>query len=927
MGVVYRARQRSLNREVALKMIPFGALAGEEALRRFRAEAEAAAQLQHPNIVAIHEVGERGGQHFFSMELVRGDTLADRLQHGPLPAREAASLLQLVARAVHYAHQQGILHRDLKPANILLDSAGQPHVTDFGLAKRLDSDATLTLTGQVLGSPNYVAPEQAAGARGSVGPRSDVYALGAVLYHALTGRPPFQAEGIEALLDQVFNQEPVPPRLLNPIVPRDLETVCLKCLEKDPARRYSSAAGLAEDLGRWLQGEPVKARPVTRVQRAAKWARRRPAVAALSACLALLLLVIAIGSPIAALQFRKQRDLAAMNFLAARQAVETYLSRVTENPKLGTADFQSLRRGLLETAVPFLEDLARRRPQDPRLREETLWALDKLADLRFRMGDVSNAIVLQRQLILVTASDLSASHDRPRSLVTVSGYYVRLGRSLTVAGQFDEAERALAEGIDLAEQARKEAPARPEVLPALADAQLGLGLARFSAKDLAEAEHAMREGLKSVQAWVAKEPRNGEAARKLAEAYDSLGLAMKESGKYADAAAAYREGVALLEKLIGDGPAGVDQRKGLSYLQMNLGVTLNRLGKFTEAEAAHRQALRLNETLAAEFPSTPAYQMDVARSLANLATVLQHDRPAEAEASLDQAVRRVEPVVATHPDIPSYRQTLGTLLWEVADSQTEDGKLAEAEKNCQRAVEVLSQLVTEFPKTADHRMQLARSYNILSRIFVEEKRLPEAERALHESLQQFESLTAAFPMTLEYEAGLASAFYDLADTLAQDNRAADARAMAQRALQIQQRLIETNPQATDYRNDLPNVVMLWLNTVRQTGDHGALSAHLDDYIKAIPEPARLGDAYVAMAELAAAAIQVAQQDGTLSPTQQTNCARRYADQAVALLHQAITHGAEPNTLADKPAFAPLQTDPGFVALLAHPPLPQAAASR
>jgi tetratricopeptide (TPR) repeat protein len=959
MGVVYRARQRSLNREVALKMIPFGALAGEEALRRFRAEAEAAAQLQHPNIVAIHEVGERGGQHFFSMELIRGGTLADRLRPGPLPAREAATLLQTVARAVHYAHEQGILHRDLKPANILLDAAGQPHVTDFGLAKRMDSEATLTLTGQVLGSPNYMAPEQAAGTRGNVGPRSDLYALGAVLYHALTGRPPFQAEGMEALLEQVFNQEPVAPRLLNPSVPPDLETACLKCLDKDPARRYSSAAELADDLRRWLEGEPIKARPVTRTQRAVKWARRRPAVAALSASLAIVLLVVAIGSPIAAVQFRRQRDLAAMNFLAARQAVETYLSRVTENPKLGTADFQSLRRGLLETAVPFLEDLARRRPQDPRLREETLWALDKLADLRFRMGEVSNAIVLQRQLIQATAPDLSAaragSRDRVQSLVKASGYQVSLGRSLTAAGQFGEAQRALTEAIGLAEQAHAEArravlspdsPApspgsglkpqdarlktqdsRLRTEPALADAQLGLGLARFSAKDLDGAERAMHEGLKWLQIWAVQEPQNGEAARKLAEAYDSLGLALKENGKYADAGAAYREGVGVLEKLIANGASGADQRKGLSMLLMNLGVVQNRLGNSAEAEAAQRQALRLSENLAAEFPSTPAYQMDAARSLANLATVLRQDHPVEAEAALEQAVRRVEPVVATHPDIPSYRQTLGTLLWEVADSQADNHKLAEAEKSCQRAIEVLSQLVTEFPKTADHRYQLARTYSIQSRVFREAKRMPEAERALRENLLQFESLNASFPGTLEYEASLASAAYDLADTLAEENQATEARAKAQRALEVQRQIVETNPQAADYRNDLPSVILLWLNTVRLTGDHGTLSAHLDDFIKAVPDPARLGDAYETAAELAAAAIPLAQKDATLSSAQQADCARCYAGQALASLREAIAHGAkEPGTWAAKPAFAPLQGEPGFVELLARLPTPQSAAA-
>jgi len=236
-------------------------------------------------------------------------------------------------------------------------------------------------------------------------------------------------------------------------------------------------------------------------------------------------------------------------------------------------------------------------------------------------------------------------------------------------------------------------------------------------------------------------------------------------------------------------------------------------------------------------------------------------------------------------------------------------------------------LVTEYPKTPDHRMQLARTYNILSRVLLEGKRVPEAERALRESLQQFESLTAAFPMTLEFEAGLASAAYDLADTLAQENRAVEARDMAKRALEVQRRLVQANPQATDYRSDLPNVVMLWLSTVRLNGDHSTLSAHLDDYIKATPDPTGVGDAYEAAAELAAAAIQLAQKDAGLSTARQAGCASRYSNQAVAFLRQAISHGAKPAAWADKPAFAPLQTDPAFAALLSQPPVTQSAASR
>jgi tRNA A-37 threonylcarbamoyl transferase component Bud32 len=261
MGVVYKARQKRLNRLVALKMILAGRLADEEDVQRFRTEAEAAARLRHPNIVAVHEVGTINGQHFFSMQFIEGRTLAQRLTEGPLPGRTAAGYVRQIAGAVHYAHRQGIVHRDLKPSNILLDHDDQPHVTDFGLAKRLDAgDPTLTRTGDVLGTPSYMAPEQAAAKVKELGPACDVYGLGAVLYEALTGRPPFQGATTVDTLEQVRSQEPVPPRLLNPKVDRDLETICLKCLEKDPVCRYANADEVAADLQRYLNGESIRAR-------------------------------------------------------------------------------------------------------------------------------------------------------------------------------------------------------------------------------------------------------------------------------------------------------------------------------------------------------------------------------------------------------------------------------------------------------------------------------------------------------------------------------------------------------------------------------------------------------------------------------------------------------------------------------------------
>jgi WD40 repeat protein len=291
MGVVYRAKQLSLGRIVALKMILAGPFASKQVIQRFRGEVTAAALLQHPNIVAIHDVGIHDGQHYFSMDYVAGQNLSQLVGTRPLPPAKAARYIKLVAEALQYAHEQGVLHRDLKPSNVLVDTSDQPRITDFGLAKRLDGDSSLTMTGQMLGSPNYMPPEQASSQRGKVGRHSDVYGLGAILYHLLTARPPFQAESFESTIHQVLNVEPVSPRLLNSSVPPDLETICVKCLQKEPSRRYQSVQELADELNLFLRHEPIHARPITRAERAWRWCRRNPVVAGLGVALVLAIVI------------------------------------------------------------------------------------------------------------------------------------------------------------------------------------------------------------------------------------------------------------------------------------------------------------------------------------------------------------------------------------------------------------------------------------------------------------------------------------------------------------------------------------------------------------------------------------------------------------------------------------------------------------
>jgi tetratricopeptide (TPR) repeat protein len=409
MGVVYKARQQSLNRLVAIKMIRAGLWASDDEVRRFRNEAEAVANLDHPQIVTIHEVGEHDGHHYFSMKLVDGPSLAGHLPRYRTDPRSVARLVAEVARAVHHAHQRGILHRDLKPSNILLDAEGHPHVTDFGLARRIAEGSDLSVSGSVLGTPAYMSPEQASGRRTAVTTAADVYGLGAVLYATLTGRPPFQGETIAAILDQVRERTPVRPRLINRLVDRDLETICLKCLEKDPKARYDSAAALADDLDRWFAGRPIHARRTPAWERALKWARRRPAAAALVALgLALALGAAGAGERYAAYRHAEDQRVARLRLEAGDDLARGQRQRA---------------EGLLNAAQVTLTALHARLRPEPRLADLQRRVAEALGDVQDRLAARERftrfgrlrdqALVLDGHAVIFPESLMSVSAGAP----------------------------------------------------------------------------------------------------------------------------------------------------------------------------------------------------------------------------------------------------------------------------------------------------------------------------------------------------------------------------------------------------------------------------------------------------------------------------------------------------------------------------------
>jgi serine/threonine-protein kinase len=383
MGVVYKARHPRLNRAVALKMLLAGPYAGPGELERFFREAQTVAGLRHANIVQVHEAGDVDGRPYFAMEFVEGGSLAQNLTGKPQPPRQAAALVATVAEAVHTAHQRGVVHRDLKPGNILLTADGTPKLTDFGLARQLDSAGGLTQSGAPVGTPSYMAPEQAEGKSRDIGPMVDVYALGAILYELLTGRPPFRGATAAETVQQVIHQEPAPPCRLNASVPRDLETVCLKCLQKDAQRRYPSAVALAEDLGRWQRGEPVAARPVTRVERVLRWAGRNRMAAGLVFTV-LALLGVAVGAGLREWARAAQR----------RAEVANWEARLNEAISLQ-------QEGRYAESGTILEQLSDAGPDDLRERIERAWTdlslVERLDAIRVNRGIFQQGLFNRRR--------------------------------------------------------------------------------------------------------------------------------------------------------------------------------------------------------------------------------------------------------------------------------------------------------------------------------------------------------------------------------------------------------------------------------------------------------------------------------------------------------------------------------------------------
>ena len=697
MGVVYRARQISLNRQVALKMINNSEFASEDQLRRFQNEAEAVAALDHPGIVPIYEVGSFEDQRYFSMKLIDGRGMEKALEDLKSNPREAARIVAEVADSVYHAHQRGILHRDLKPANILLDHLNHPHVTDFGLAKRIEAEEGMTVSGAVLGTPAYMSPEQAAGQISAITTVSDVYGLGAILFAALTNRAPFVGDSIMITLDRVRTLPAEPPSRLNARVPRDLEVICLKCLEKDSRQRYVSAQALADDLRRWLGGEPISARPVSQATRLKMWARRNPVLAGLSISLVFALIFGILGIT---LQWRvavAQRDRAVTQERLAREA-----------------ERQALRQ----------EGIARGAEEKAALSRDAAQTSEKLA-VAARAEAEKNYQLASRQATL--------------ALNTIQDLIIRVQSGLKQPGLFDLKTEIINKALERVDDVANIYQGTTNKEATTLAALMELGRIYYRTGKIEKATKIFLQCEEIGRARIIIKKGSDPARNNLVSALGELGLCSLENNRDLDAALAYdREALSILQDIL-DHPMRQDRvierketLKRLGDFHFKIGSIFLGMGEIKKSIAEYRQAYSIHTELLAGSKGDPeliqAAAID-ALTLGNGSYLLGNNEVADRD--FRDCFELIEKFDQVKKGSAEARSLLANYYTIIGLYHFRIGRLAEARREYQAARDELLALKKADPQNIFYRGELVSVLGRLGRLEETEKK-PDAARAAFE---------------------------------------------------------------------------------------------------------------------------------------------------------------------------------------------------
>jgi eukaryotic-like serine/threonine-protein kinase len=853
MGVVYEAVQRSLRRRVALKVLPFAAAMDATQLRRFQTEALAAAQLHHTHIVPVYSVGCERGVHYYAMQFIEGQTLAQAIAERrrieePALSREATSRVPLAptgrgvrgeggraetgrfvvgggsvprpespdgagsyieppkptasapssrtreycrtaaalgiqaAEALDHAHKLGIVHRDIKPANVLLDIQGRLWITDFGLA-RLQDDAGLTITGDLLGTLRYMSPEQALAKRGYLDHRTDIYSLGATLYELVTLRPAVDGQDRQEVLRKIAQDEPIAPRQLNPAIARELETILLKTLSKEPESRYNTALELADDLRRFLEHKPIKARRPSLGERASKWSRRhRTAVAAAFFVLLFAVVTLAASTVLIARQQRaaeKQRD-------EARQAVDDMYTEVAEQWLAQQPALEPVQRTFLQKALHYYQRFASERSTVPKVRLKTAQAYHRVGMIQQKLGQSQEAEAAFRQAMTILEKLLAAAPATPEYRGELAATHDSLGAFLIFDGHQIEAEPLYRRAIALREDLMAESPSEPRYLSGLAVSYTNLGALLFETGRLQDAEPLFRRAIGLGERLADDSPSVLDNRRELGRSHHDLAMLLVDTGRVKEAQIAYRRAVALWEKLADESPSIPRSQSDLMNGEDGLGVLLLRSGRFAEAEPLFRSAIVLGERLVAGSPSVPLYLRNLATSYGNLGGLLMGmGRSSEAEEASRKAVALSERLVVHAPSVQWHWEVLAFSNCSLAVVLEQTGQDAGAENAFRRAISVLEKLRAESPSVPRYQSTLAKVHDDLSWLLSRTGRPGASQLEYGRAIAVLESMPDADSQNL-----LAWIMATNPDPGLRD---------PQRALRCAKKAVEQNPKDSSYR--------------------------------------------------------------------------------------------------------------------------------
>lgn len=822
-GVVYLARQKCLDRLVALKMLRWDTHIRPRDPHRLRTEAEALASLYHPNIVQIFEVGECNGLPYLALEYVDGGTLSERLDGTPLPPEKAASLTETLAWAVDAAHQQGIVHRDLKPANVLVATPSGCRdqwilkITDFGLVKRLDIDET-TLTGTIVGTPSYMSPEQASG-RDDVGRLADVYSLGAILYVFLTGRPPFQAPTPVDTVLQVLHNDPLPPHALQPKVPRDLETICMTCLRKNASGRYASARALAEDLGRFLAHEPIRARRTGYLERAWKWSRRNPAVTVAG----LAGIVILIGLTLFSIRLSRSERQAMHEEQTARSVVYDYCTTVSENRLLHEPGMEGLRRELLSRAVNYLEEFTTHQQDRPAVWAELARAYLRLAALTADLGEPESARMLTekahsilRTLTAQRPHDSVLAADAGSALWLLGNAYRTVGDDAQAAVVFREANVFWDKVDPVAYNAPEWADRHAATHEQLAEIALAFGRIPDAIVEVNLARQA--------RVPLAAYSEESTYAARSAALYTLTARIERAAGHEDDAEKQLRIGLDLWQKLANSiPPSNAEPSDAWAAAWHQFGLLCMDQSRPGEAAEAFQKAIDRRRQLCRNHSAVPGFRHGLARVLVDLARLhFDYQRPYLGEPLANEALGILDPLVEEHPTVVGFRRDAARcrdllIPWY---GTTLRGELVE--RTSQTAAVYWAQLSQRVPEMledrlglADHQLSLADACVALGK-YGNRDYFGDASRGYHEALRQFEELMRGDP-SLSATLGAARAQRGLGLVAMIHGRFREGTALLEAARRRYEALIHDHPHLARCREGLAECLDLLAELRSQSG--------------------------------------------------------------------------------------------------------------